>query len=84
MGAIPPFLLYELMNEQDYKNLIITYQQKSFDLFSQVVALEAKQSSLNQLVKELTEKVEDLSKKLERKNRGTKKQIAANIDSQQF
>jgi predicted RNase H-like nuclease (RuvC/YqgF family) len=84
VGAIPPFLLYELMNEQDYKNLIITYQQKSFDLFSQVVALEAKQSTLNQLVKELTEKVEDLSKKLERKNRGTKKQIAANIDSQQF
>ena len=84
MGAIPPFLLYELMNEQDYKSLIITYQQKSFDLFSQVVALEAKQSTLNQLIKELTEKVEDLSKKLERKNRGTKKQIAANIDSQQF
>jgi predicted RNase H-like nuclease (RuvC/YqgF family) len=84
VGAIPPFLLYELMNETDYKNLIVTYQQKSFDLFSQVVALEAKQASLNQLIKELTEKVEDLSKKLERKNRGTKKQIAANIDSQQF
>jgi predicted RNase H-like nuclease (RuvC/YqgF family) len=84
VGAIPPFLLYELMNEQDYKSLIITYQQKSFDLFSQVVALEAKQSTLNQLIKELTEKVEDLTKKLERKNRGTKKQIAANIDSQQF
>ncbi len=60
--------------------MIVTYQQKSFDLFSQVVALEAKQASLNQLIKELTEKVEDL----ERKNRGTKKQIAANIDSQQF
>ncbi len=72
------------MNETDYKNLIVTYQQKSFDLFSQVVALEAKQASLNQLVKELTEKCEDLSKKLERKNRGTKKQIAANIDSEQF
>ncbi len=72
------------MNETDYKNLIVTYQQKSFDLFSQVVALEAKQATLNHLIKELTEKVEDLSKKLERKNRGTKKQIAANIDSQQF
>ena len=72
------------MNETDYNNFIVTYQQKSFDLFSQVVALEAKQASLNQLIKELTEKVEDLSKKLERKNRGTKKQIAANIDSQQF
>tara|TARA_Y100000590_G_C15663614_1_gene993652 strand:+ start:91 stop:345 length:255 start_codon:yes stop_codon:yes gene_type:complete len=84
VGVIPPFLLYKTMNEQDYKSLIITYQQKSFDLFSQVVALEAKQSTLSQLVKELTEKVEDLTKKLERKNRGTKKQIAANIDSKEF
>ena len=66
------------------RDRIITYQQKSFDLFSQTVALEAKQATLSQLVKELTEKVEDLTKKLERKNRGTKKQIAANIDSQQF
>ena len=62
MGAIPPFLLYETMNETDYKNLIITYQQKSFDLFSQVVALEAKQSTLSQLVKDLTEKVKKLDK----------------------
>ena len=84
MGVIPPFLLYKLMNETDYKNLILTYQQKSFDLFSQVVALEAKQATLNQLVKELTEKVEDLNKKLERKNRGTKKQIVANIESEKF
>ena len=72
------------MNETDYKNLIISYQQKSFDLFSQVVALEAKQVTLSQLVKDLTAKVEELTKKLERKNRGTKKQIAANVDSQQF
>ena len=84
MGVIPPFLLYETMNETDYKNLIITYQQKSFDLFSQVVALEAKQSTLNQLVKELTEKVEDLTKKLERKSKGTKRQIAENIESEKF
>jgi len=84
VGVIPPFLLYKPMNETDYKNLIIAYQQKSFDLFSQVVALEAKQSTLSQLVKELTEKVEDLTKKLERKNRGTKKQIAANIESEKF
>tara|TARA_X000000368_G_C22709332_1_gene570310 strand:- start:170 stop:388 length:219 start_codon:yes stop_codon:yes gene_type:complete len=72
------------MNEQDYKNLIISYQQKSFDLFSQVVALEAKQSTLNQLVEALTEKVNDLSKKLERKNRGTKKQIESNISAEKF
>ena len=84
MGGIPPFLLYKTMNETDYKNLIITYQQKSFDLFSQVVALEAKQVTLSQLVKDLTAKVEELTKKLERKNRGTKKQIAANIDSKEF
>ena len=84
MGVIPPFLLYKPMNETDYKNLILAYQQKSFDLFSQTVALEAKQATLSQLVKDLTEKVEDLTKKLERKNRGTKKQIAANIESEKF
>jgi len=84
VGVIPPFFIFWTMNETDYKNLIITYQQKSFDLFSQVVALEAKQTTLSQLVKELTEKVEDLTSKLERKNRGTKKQIAANLKSEQF
>ena len=64
--------------------MILAYQQKSFDLFSQTIALEAKQATLTQLVKDLTEKVEDLTKKLERKNRGTKKQIAANIESEKF
>ncbi len=72
------------MNETDYKNLILAYQQKSFDLLSQTIALEAKQATLNQLVKELTEKVEDLNKKLERKTKGTKRQIAANIESEKF
>ena len=48
------------MNENDYKNLIIIYQQKSFDLFSQVVSLEAKLNISNQLVESLTQKVKEL------------------------
>ena len=49
------------MNENDYKNLIITYQQKAFDLFSQVVALEARIASSNQLVESLTVQVKNLT-----------------------
>ena len=53
-------------------------------IVSSLAILEAKQVTLSQLVKDLTAKVEELTKKLERKNRGTKKQIAANIDSKEF
>ena len=52
------------MNEQDYKNLIVAYQNKSYDLFSQVVALEAKLSTSNQLVEALTAKVNELKSDL--------------------
>ena len=55
------------MNEQDYKNLILAYQNKSYDLFSQVVALEAKLSTSNQLVEALTAKVNELKSDLEKK-----------------
>ena len=55
------------MNEQDYKNLIVAYQNKSYDLFSQVVALEAKLTTSNQLVEALTAKVNELKSDLEKK-----------------
>ncbi len=80
------------MNEQDYKNLIITYQQKSFDLFSQVVALEAKNSTLNQLVKELTEKIDVMTEEMSKKDKllgnvaktTGKKTPRTKIDSEEF
>lgn len=53
------------MNENDYKNLIVIYQQKAFDLFSQVIALEARLTSSKQLVESLSIQVNDLTLELE-------------------
>jgi hypothetical protein len=36
------------MNETDYRNLILVYQQKVSDFLSQAIALEAKVMTLNQ------------------------------------
>lgn len=46
------------MDEQDYKYLIAAYQQKSFELLSQLIAAEAR-------IKKLTEFVETLNKQQE-------------------
>jgi len=45
------------MDEQDYKYLILTYQQKIFDILSQFIASEAK-------VKKLMDINESLSKEI--------------------
>jgi len=71
------------MNENDYKNLIVTYQQKAFDLFSQVVALEARVSSSNQLIESLSNKINDLTIELESlkaKNKKTNTKITNNSE----
>lgn len=54
------------MNEDDYKNLLGVYQKKSMDLFTQLVVaeariqlLESKLSESNELIKKLTEKVNE-------------------------
>lgn len=54
------------MNEQDLKYLIASYQQKSFDLFSQSVANEAKIRQLNELVESLTKQINDQNTELEK------------------
>jgi chromosome segregation ATPase len=75
------------MNENDYKTLIITYQQKSFDLFSQVVALEAKLSSSNQIIESLMKQVNDLNSELESlksKNKKTSTKISDSLNSGEF
>lgn len=54
------------MNEQDYKYLIATYQQKSFELFSQSIANDAKIRQLNDLVEALTAKVNEQKEELEK------------------
>jgi archaellum component FlaC len=48
------------MSEQDYKYLLLSYQQKSFDLFTQNIALDSKVKQLSELVESLTNKVNQL------------------------
>ena len=56
------------MNEQDLKYLIASYQQKSFDLFSQSVANDAKIRQLSELVDALTKKINEQQKELDNLN----------------
>jgi len=74
------------MTENDYKNFIAVYQQKSSDLFSQVIALEARLISSNQLIEALTSKVneqkEEIQKLTAKSNRKTTK--TDNSSSEEF
>jgi regulator of replication initiation timing len=49
------------MSEQEIKTLLSTYQQKSFELFNQVVALEARLTNSNGVIEALTNKVAELT-----------------------
>lgn len=75
------------MNENDYKSLIIVYQQKSFDLFSQVVALEAKMATSYQLIESLTLKINELNIEIENiktKNKKTSSKLLDNSSTEDF
>ena len=61
------------MNEQDLKYLIASYQQRSFDLFSQSVANEAKIRQLNELVESLTKQINEQNIELEKLRTKVKK-----------
>jgi hypothetical protein len=54
------------MNEQDYKYLLATYQQKCFDVFSQTIASDAKVRQLSDLVEALTTKVNEQKQEIEK------------------
>ena len=56
------------MNEQDLKYLIASYQQKSFDLFSQSIANDAKIRQLNDLVEALNNKVKEQQEEIDKLN----------------
>ncbi len=53
------------MTEEDYKAIIATYQQKSFELFNQNIVLETQVNSQKQ-------KIESLTKELNSNTRKTK------------
>jgi hypothetical protein len=50
------------MNEEDYKAVIASYQQKSFELFNQNIILETQVNTLKKTVETLTIENEKLKK----------------------
>jgi uncharacterized coiled-coil protein SlyX len=84
VGIVPPFFVSN-MNETDYRSLILVYQQKSSDLFSQTVALEAKVMVANQTIEALKKKVaeqEDELSKLKTRKKSTQK--TDNLSAEEF
>ena len=68
------------MSEQELKVLLSTYQQKSFELFNQVVALEARLSTSNNLIEALTNKVNELNEENEKLKTKAKRNIKTNTE----
>lgn len=50
------------MNEEDYKTIISSYQQKSFEMFNQIIVLEAQINSLKNTINILNSKIKELEK----------------------
>ena len=67
---------FKYISEEDYKTLITIYQQKTFELFNQNIALEAKTASLNKLVEQLTDNINKITKMSERSSRKRGKTIS--------
>lgn len=57
------------MNEEDYKAIISTYQQKSFELFNQNIVLETQVNSYKQKVEALTKEIERVNSSKTRKTK---------------
>ena len=61
----------DIMDEQDYKNLITVYQSKLFDFINQNVALEARELKYRQTIESLNQKISELEKKPKRSAKST-------------
>ena len=57
------------MNEEDYKAIIATYQQKAFELFNSNIVLETQVNSYKKKIDALTSEVERLSTVKTRKSK---------------
>ena len=61
----------DIMEEQDYKNLISVYQSKLFDFMNQNIALEARELKYRQTIESLNQKILELEKKPKRSTKST-------------
>jgi hypothetical protein len=70
------------MNENEIKNLIITYQKKVNDFLSQTIAMESKVLTLTQQVESLTSQLTEQENELVKLRKP--KRTTKNIDSEAF
>ena len=61
----------DIMDEQDYTNLISVYQSKLFDFMNQNIALEARELKYRQTIESLNQKISELEKKPKRSAKST-------------
>jgi len=54
------------MNEQDYKYLIASYQQKTLEILSQLIVSDAKNRQLNDANEALSVKINEQKKEIEK------------------
>jgi len=68
------------MTEQDLQHLLKVYQDKSFDLFSQVIALQAKINKILEVNAELGKKIQEQQEEIQKlESRLSKKKINENV-----
>ena len=85
MGRSNPTFFCINMSEVEYKALIGVYQQKAYELFSQVIALEARQSILNKTIEELNSEVSNSNTEVNSlKAKNTRKTSKSDISSEEF
>jgi len=72
------------MNETDYRSLILVYQQKASDLFSQTVALEAKIMVANQTIEALKKKNAEQEEELSKISTRKKPTKTDNLSAEEF
>lgn len=65
---------FSYISEEEYKTLISIYQQKTFNLFNQNIALEAKVATLSSLVEKLTENINKITKTQEKQPSSRRRQ----------
>jgi len=70
------------MNEQDYKYLIASYQQKTLEIFSQLIVSDAKNRQLNDLNETLSAKITEQQKEIDKLSVKTKRVVKAEEDFQ--
>jgi uncharacterized coiled-coil protein SlyX len=70
------------MNEQDYKYLIASYQQKTLEILSQLIVSDAKNRQLNDLNETLSAKITEQQKEIDKLSVKTKRVVKAEEDFQ--